>query len=289
LGHHKPIWYFLGVLPVDFLPWSFLVPSALLATRSLDDRQRRHALLLVCWVVTTVVFFSLSPGKRTVYILTMYPALAVLVGAGLAALSRAVERSRGWLAWPTGALALLFWTLTVAAPVAARRPDAPPFAASLVTPVTVALGVVATAMTVACALALLRRVAPAIAAIAIGLAAPATALFVSVLPRLNPELSQRELAERVRRDLPDGFELASWHEMEGGLLFYGSGYARELNDEEELSAYLARPRDAWLVVDPDEEGFEPPAGLEVVARQGRREDGVRIFGWSRPAAPTAPR
>ena len=32
----------------------------------------------LCWVLVTLLFFSVSPAKRTVYILTMYPALALL-------------------------------------------------------------------------------------------------------------------------------------------------------------------------------------------------------------------
>ena len=126
-GHHRPPWYFLQVLPVEFLPWSLFLPAAIAVGRTLDVERRRHLLFLGCWVVATVLFFSVSPGKRSVYVFTCYPALALLIGAGLAALSRvkgserslrsersASERVVRWLAWPAGTFALLLWIVAVA-------------------------------------------------------------------------------------------------------------------------------------------------------------------------------
>jgi hypothetical protein len=106
----------------------------------------------------------------------------------------------------------------------------------------------------------------------------ALVLVVGVLPRLDPELSLRGLAETVAREMPPGTALASYHEMEGGLLFYGSGFARELANEAELRALLSAEPKVWLVVDPDDlDGLERPLELRVAARQGEREDGVRIL------------
>ncbi|HVR28608.1 MAG TPA: glycosyltransferase family 39 protein [Thermoanaerobaculia bacterium] len=253
-AHLRPSWYFGMVLPIDFLPWSFFLPAALAGARWLDARQRRWVLMLLCWVAVTLIFFSLSPGKRTVYILTMYPALALLSGAGLAALSRAGRRARAWLAVPAGALAVLLWGIALAAPAAA---------------------------TTAFVLALRpERAAQMVTAIAAGVAVTYVALFVGILPRLDSELSLRPLAERVARDLPESYELASLQEMEGGLLFYGSGSARELWSAEELHSFLASDRRFWLVVDPDVLGMvtlPPGLPLDLVARQGTRDDGVRIF------------
>ena len=288
-SHHvKPFWYFAMVLPVDFLPWSFFLPSALAGARSLDAPRRRWVLLLLCWVVVTLVFFSLSPGKRTVYILTMYPALALLSGAGLAALSRAGRGARVWLAVPAGALAVLIWVLAIAVPVAASRPDVPAFVAPLAPSLAIVVGAAAAAATAAFVLALRpQRAAPMVATIAASLAGIGIVLSIGLLPRLDRELSLRSLAGRVRREMPESYELASLREMEGGLLFYGSGYARELWDEGEVRSFLAGGRPVWLVVDPDELSIlTPPRDLEVVARQGEREDGVRILSTPGPVRPT---
>jgi 4-amino-4-deoxy-L-arabinose transferase-like glycosyltransferase len=277
-GHYKPPWYYLQVMPVDFLPWSLWVPAAVVAGRTLDARQRRHLLLMACWVAVTVLFFSVSPGKRTVYVLTCYPALALATGAGLAAITRGDRPGRGWLAWPAAAWALLLWGIAFVLPSAARFTEVPAFAAPLLLPVAAGFGALAAASTVAFVLALRRRALAMTGTLALGMAVATPALFTALLPRLDPELSLRGLAATIAREMPPGTALASYHEMEGGLLFYGSGFARELQNEQELRAFLAEQAAVWLVIDPDDlGGLERPIELRVLARQGERADGVRIL------------
>ena len=288
-GHYQPPWYFAQVLPVDFLPWSLFVPAAIVGGRALDLERRRHLLFLACWVVVTVLFFSVSPGKRTVYVLTCYPALALATGAGLAAWSRGAiaERSwRAWLAWPATGFALLLWAVAFAAPHATRWVEVPAFATPLLTPTAIGIGALAAAASVAAVFAWRRRVVPMVAALALGLALTTLPLFLWLLPKLDPELSLRSLAGVITTELPGGYTLASFHEMEGGLLFYGAPFAREIRDEEELQSVLAEPRGVWLVVDPDDRGgLAWPLDLPVVARQNESEDSVRIFASQPGAAP----
>ena len=285
-GHRQPPWYFAQVLPVDFLPWSLFVPAAMVAGRALDSQRRRHLLFLGCWVVVTVLFFSVSPGKRTVYVLTCYPALALLVGAGLSAWSHAgneqappssAKRSAGRPAWPAGALALLLWSVAIAAPFAPRFAEVPAFGVPYLPAVAIGVGVLAAAATASFAFALRRRVTAMVYALALGSAIATLPLFL-LLPRLDPELSLRALAETIARDRPAGVPLASYHEMEGGLLFYGSGFAREVADEAELRALLDHQPDVWLVVDPDDKGgltWPPP--LRLVAQQNESRNSVKVF------------
>jgi 4-amino-4-deoxy-L-arabinose transferase-like glycosyltransferase len=291
-GHYQPPWYFLQVLPVDFLPWSLFVPAAVVGGGALDRERRRHLLFLACWVVVTVLFFSVSPGKRTVYVLTCYPALALLTGAGLAALSRRApsERSRvGWLAWPAAGFAVLLWVVAFAAPRATRWVEVPAFATPLLAPTAIGIGALAAAATVAFAFAWRRRVVPMVATLALGLALTTVALFVWLLPKLDSELSLRSLAGVIATRLPSGYTLASYHEMEGGLLFYGAPFAREIRDPEELRSLLAEPNGVWLVVDPDDRGgLTWPLDLPVVARQNESEDSVIVFASRPGAAPPDP-
>lgn len=76
-GHARPFYYFLLHLPVGFMPWSIFIPSALTA---LSDKKTKW--LVIGWVGFVVFFFSLFVCKRHIYILPVYPALALLVGAG---------------------------------------------------------------------------------------------------------------------------------------------------------------------------------------------------------------
>ncbi len=80
-GHRKPIYYFLQYFPIDFLPWTLLLPLSIASLRrvpSLFAARRR----LIAWILFVVVFFSLSASKRNLYILAAYPAAAMLVAGG---------------------------------------------------------------------------------------------------------------------------------------------------------------------------------------------------------------
>src|SRR5690606_16253818 len=95
--HLRPWYYYLALLPFDFFPWSLLLPAAAVARPQLAGDSRRGFRLALCWVVVTVVFFSLSPAKRSVYVLTAYPALALLVGAALDRLAAGWPLRRRWV------------------------------------------------------------------------------------------------------------------------------------------------------------------------------------------------
>jgi 4-amino-4-deoxy-L-arabinose transferase-like glycosyltransferase len=81
--HHKPFYYFLGVILTQWLPLVALLPW--LAPRWLE-KLREHdvrILLLIGWVALVLLFFSASPGKRGVYILPALPVLAIASGEWL--------------------------------------------------------------------------------------------------------------------------------------------------------------------------------------------------------------
>ncbi|CRI55272.1 ArnT family glycosyltransferase [Pseudomonas sp. CCOS 191] len=75
--HREPIWYFfVQVIPQYWLPLVLMLPWAVGAwRRHLAKRDGRY-LVLLGWVVLVLLFFSLSSGKRKLYI---YPALPALI------------------------------------------------------------------------------------------------------------------------------------------------------------------------------------------------------------------
>jgi len=102
-AHHiHPWWFYLPVVAFEWLPLSLVIPWAIPGwTRALRARDAR-TLLPLAWVVLVVVFFSLSGGKRDVYILPALPAAAIALAPLLPAI---VQRaSFRWALW---ALALL--------------------------------------------------------------------------------------------------------------------------------------------------------------------------------------
>jgi 4-amino-4-deoxy-L-arabinose transferase-like glycosyltransferase len=83
-GHQHPWHYFITqVIPGLWLPWSlllfWLVPAWRQAWRERDARQW----LPLAWVLLVLLFFSISGGKRGVYILPALPILAVAAAGNL--------------------------------------------------------------------------------------------------------------------------------------------------------------------------------------------------------------
>ena len=79
--HTAPWYFYLGAFPTEFLPWTLFLPQALVAgTRQDSPRSREGWWFALCWLVAVLGFFSLSSGKRDIYILPAFPAAALLVG-----------------------------------------------------------------------------------------------------------------------------------------------------------------------------------------------------------------
>jgi 4-amino-4-deoxy-L-arabinose transferase-like glycosyltransferase len=78
--HREPFWFFLlEVIPVVWLPAVAGLPWLIPAWRRRLVRRDGRLLLLLGWVVLVVLFFSLSSGKRALYIYPAVPALALAV------------------------------------------------------------------------------------------------------------------------------------------------------------------------------------------------------------------
>src|SRR4029453_1148873 len=110
--NREPFWYFLvGVIPGLWLPLTLLVPWLFShwrnALRSFDLRIA----LLASWIVLVVLFFTLSSGKRGVYVLPAVPAFALLCAPYLKEIGtrRGVQRAMFVLASLIGGLSVLAW------------------------------------------------------------------------------------------------------------------------------------------------------------------------------------
>jgi 4-amino-4-deoxy-L-arabinose transferase-like glycosyltransferase len=80
-SHIRPFYYFFTNFPVDFLPWFLFLPGAVVYGFSeRKDGISRGFFFLLIWFVVIFLFFSVSRGKRAIYLLPLYPAASLMVG-----------------------------------------------------------------------------------------------------------------------------------------------------------------------------------------------------------------
>jgi len=73
-------WYYYGpALCAGMFPWSLFFPALIhFLYRSRQELRDPKLRYLLVWFLTSMVFFTLASGKRTNYILPLYPAVALL-------------------------------------------------------------------------------------------------------------------------------------------------------------------------------------------------------------------
>jgi 4-amino-4-deoxy-L-arabinose transferase-like glycosyltransferase len=81
----RPPWFYLVTYLLEGLPWSVLLAPALARLLAPASPWRPGARLLAAWIALVLVPLSLSRGKIDYYILPLYPAVSLLVGAYAAA------------------------------------------------------------------------------------------------------------------------------------------------------------------------------------------------------------
>ncbi len=253
MHHAQPVWYYLKVLPYALLPWSFLLPGALL----LGWRRRRHAddRLLLVWALFVVLFFTISTEKRDLYILPAVPAFALLISRLIAAIAGwwaeiGVEvPGRRWVTLPQGAVGVLMILAGLAAPFAAPRAgvdltvQAWPLAAILVVG---GLGMLVTAAR--------GRLVLAVGWSAVTMAAAMLLAVTFIYPRLDPVKSGRELAIEVRdataesRAAGQPVLALALDNVPRAVNFYSDGvYLKDVAGAEELIAMLSSGRSTFLL------------------------------------------
>ncbi|MBZ0113342.1 MAG: glycosyltransferase family 39 protein [Thermoanaerobaculia bacterium] len=278
-GHLKPWYYYLTVLPGDFFPWLFLLPGALLAgRRTFSGAERRGLRLCLTWVIVTLIFFSLSSGKRTVYILQMYPALAILLGAGLDAWERDRRVSNAWFSWPLGVLGVLF---AVAAGLLPSRIGEIEEAALLPDLAAILPWIVATLAALLLVSAVLyarRRCSAATWFLGTGMAALFAFGSLWVMPRLDPLKSGRLLGETAAEVAGEDGVIAIFPKVEAGMLFYAERNFQVLCSEVELRDFMTADADHWLLAEIKMlERVQPPLLLEEIVRDVDPKDALGLF------------
>jgi 4-amino-4-deoxy-L-arabinose transferase-like glycosyltransferase len=245
------------VIPADFLPWSLLLPAGIVhgwRARRETGPAARGLLFALCWMMMTVLFFSISPAKRSVYVLTMYPGMALLVGAALDRLEGDARRARCWVGWPLAVFAGLVVLAAIALPaVALDRPEARPLGgAAFVWTLAASLLPLAAGAALGAAWAWRGRAVRSAAALAAGTAAFWLAAALLLMPRFDAVKSARALSqELLARAAPDE-PYAIYPRLDSTFLFYTRRFAVEPAGEVELLEFGVRPGRVWLLIQRDD-------------------------------------
>jgi 4-amino-4-deoxy-L-arabinose transferase-like glycosyltransferase len=276
MHHARPPWYFVGALPLRLLPWSVLLPAALLlGWRRRGESGHRFLLAAGAFVLA---FFSIPAEKRGLYVLPAFPFLALLTGSLLDAhwprregSSELPAQDAPHLRWITVPLALVGLLLTAAGlaalagmaagtdvgPELARRAglDDSVLAPGELERATLALALVLLAGGAAATWAGLagrvRAAALATAATVAGAYLTATTL---AYPALDPTRSARafalEVRERTAASRAAGHRVAAFAagNLPEPLAFYSDGvYCREIDRTRELIAHLSLGPEVWAL------------------------------------------
>jgi 4-amino-4-deoxy-L-arabinose transferase-like glycosyltransferase len=80
-AHIRPIYYYFYNFPVDFLPWIIFLPAAMIHgfSRAMMAKKKEF-LFLTIWFIFIFLFFTLSKGKRGLYLLPLFPAVSLMIG-----------------------------------------------------------------------------------------------------------------------------------------------------------------------------------------------------------------
>jgi 4-amino-4-deoxy-L-arabinose transferase-like glycosyltransferase len=112
-GHSHPVYHYLSYLFSLGIPWSLFLPFVLWDYLRKGLTANDNRLFLLLWFLVMFVFFSVSAGKRPVYLLPIFPAISLLVAVWLSEVKSAegvreiLFRAIAFFAAVTGLILLL--------------------------------------------------------------------------------------------------------------------------------------------------------------------------------------
>ena len=239
--HEQPFWHYLATLPAAWLPWTLVLPAlplGLLARagfwRGLWQGRRaeegRGTAYLWSMALTGFVLLSALSTKIIVYLLPLFPALAVLTAKALAGLDQRRTR-RLWLL-----LCGLFAVLAVALPLGNMLHPWPDFEVAGLWWMALASALAAALMWWAA-----RGLGPASGLLVAALAVTAWVqpLVLVTLPSLDAVMSPRAQAGLMGEYADEGYIPVAYKIYSGVYTYYSGHDVEETQDLERIGAVLA--------------------------------------------------
>jgi 4-amino-4-deoxy-L-arabinose transferase-like glycosyltransferase len=245
-GHKEPFYFYIQMLAAGFFPWSVFIPSALyLHFQNFRQRKDNDSFFLLLSAVAPLVFFSLSRSKLPTYILSIFPALAILIGSFWTA-GLKPEADTPW-ARHLKKCSMVFFLFILAVSVFAifyiynKYP--------LYTMQTVA-GCAALLLFAGVFFMLNRRghTLSSFFSLVAMMVIIFTAAKIFVLPEVSHFKSARELAFRMNHLLPPGEPVVFYRDLRESVVFYSGRRAEIIKTQEELTSFLNSQKTAFCIM-----------------------------------------
>lgn len=269
----RPWHYLITVFPLGTLPWSVLWPVvAIVGYREVfaagaPEEPRRAWRFLLVWAGTTLAFFTLSTGKRDLYLLTCYPAVALLAADATVRALRGREAIPQWIRIALAAAAAL---LAIGSIVVAAAPVLP----NIDVPASFALSMLAILVAAALAVRAARGGLAQTSLVVGAIFALELVVFLLFFPALEAEKSPRLVAESAASLTVPGtpIGLVESQPLVGALAYYSGRRIEQIGPAEELRRYFEEGGRVAVIREEAFERAEAGAFAEVRARfrSGRR-------------------
>jgi 4-amino-4-deoxy-L-arabinose transferase-like glycosyltransferase len=270
--HVKPIYYYLYNFPVEFLPWIFFLPGAMAYGYSRETMgKRREFIFLLTWFFAIFLFFSLSKGKRGLYLLPLYPAVSIMIGKlWNDFISTSMDHFRhGWISFPLYG----FMGLALLAGAAIPWVISMKFPSYLSYSLPIAFLLVGGSLTL---FVLNRfRMQGAIFFLLIGMMAGGFFYTLRVVfPLVNPYKSARFISQEITSRIKPGEKLCIYGGLGTGPYNFYTGIVPilELEKKEDLSNFLNSPKRVFCILTfrdfSSMQSMQDLPKVQVIKRQG---------------------
>jgi 4-amino-4-deoxy-L-arabinose transferase-like glycosyltransferase len=279
-SHVKPFYYYFINFPLNFLPWIIFLPGAIVYGLSRETSgKRREFLFLLTWFIFIFLFFSVSKGKRGLYLLPLYPATSLMVGKLLEDMisSQMEGFRREWVLFPLyGLIGLMVIGGPVLLWLVSR--EFPPFLAASAPGAVLIMGG-------GVALFFLNRSNRHGAVFLLIVGVIASGFFYVqrvIFPLVNPLKSARFISQEVTSRIQPGEKLAVYGEGTGPFNFYtGIVPIIELERRKEISPFLKSSERVFCLI---REGpysslieKEKDPAIKVIARRQLGESDILLI------------
>lgn len=247
----RPPWFYVQTLLADAQPWVVLLPFAVV--RAVKARERTAgALLPWLWLAVPFFLFSLMAGKRNVYLMPVYPAMALVLAPLLVefwdGLWPRLARWGGVLAAAAAALGVVFLSIASGRVSSEFAAGSRPL-----------IGVCAAAFVVL-AVAVWRGSGKAVVAGVMGAMYAMTVFAAAAMPMLSQWMPVPRLAARLAREAaPEDLAIVYATSIHS-LNFYARRNTQVARNPADLSARIPAGRRAFVLTDDDSavELLKPP-------------------------------